>query len=114
MGIVTVRLNNRTYRLGCGAGEEERVGDLGRQLESKLETLKADVGPVDDDRLLVMAALMFADELMEMRERLAETLDGGGRKAPRRPRSAPRSASEDQAAEAIAGPASEVAAAVDP
>ena len=22
MGIVTVRLNNRTYRLGCGAGEQ--------------------------------------------------------------------------------------------
>lgn len=72
MGQVTVTLNGRTYRLRCGDGEEARLLELAGHLEQRIEGLAAEFGQVGDERLLLMAALLIADELWDARERLRD------------------------------------------
>lgn len=72
MGQVAVTLNGRTYRLQCGDGEEERLLALAAHVRDRLETLTAEFGQAGDERLLLMAALLTADELLEARDRIAE------------------------------------------
>jgi cell division protein ZapA len=67
MGQVSITLNDRTYRLVCDDGEEDHLADLARMVKAKIETLRADVGHVGDERLMLMAALLIADDLVEAR-----------------------------------------------
>jgi cell division protein ZapA len=68
MGVVSLTLDGRSYRLGCGDGEEQRLRLLGEYLMSKVERLATEHGAVGHDKLLVMAALLIADELFEARD----------------------------------------------
>lgn len=70
MGQVSVTLNGRTYRLECGEGEEAHLIELSEYLSTHIETMKFKFGQVGDDRLILMAALMVADELTEARRQL--------------------------------------------
>jgi cell division protein ZapA len=70
MGQVSVTLNGRTYRLECGEGEEAHLIELAEYLSTHVETMKYKFGQVGDDRLILMAALMVADELTEARRQL--------------------------------------------
>jgi cell division protein ZapA len=72
MGQVTVTVNGRTYRLRCGEGEEARLIQLATLVGDRTDGLAAEFGQVGDERLLLMAALLIADELCDMRDRLAE------------------------------------------
>ncbi len=69
MGKVTVNLNGRAYRLGCGDGEEERLRALASYLGKKIDQLASEYGQIGDERLTVMAALLVTDELFDARER---------------------------------------------
>ena len=71
MGQVTVTINGRTYRLSCGEGEESRLLELAEHVRVRVEGLAAEFGQVGDERLIVMASLLIADELLEAREQLA-------------------------------------------
>ena len=70
MGKVSVTLNGRSYRLSCGDGEEARLKDLADHLRARVDEIVARFGQIGDDRMLVMAALMLADDLFETREEL--------------------------------------------
>ncbi len=72
MGQVTVTLNGRTYRLRCEEGEESRLMQLATHVSEQVEGLAVEFGQIGDDRLLLMAALMIADELWDTRERLQQ------------------------------------------
>jgi cell division protein ZapA len=77
MGQVAVTLNGRTYRLRCGDGDEARLLQLADYLEQRIEALAAEFGQVGDERLLLMAALLIADELWDTRDQLQQ-LDAAG------------------------------------
>ena len=68
MGRVTVILNNRSYRLNCGDGDELRITRLAEHIGAKVETIIDEFGQVGDERLLLMAALMITDELFDLRD----------------------------------------------
>lgn len=72
MATVTIEINGRPYAVGCADGQEERVRILGRQFDTYVRNIAADVGQVGDIRLFLMAALILADELQEAR------MAGGG------------------------------------
>lgn len=72
MGQVTVTLNGRTYRLRCGDGDEPRLLQLAAYLEQRIDALAAEFGQVGDERLLLLAAFLIADELWETREQLQQ------------------------------------------
>lgn len=82
MGQVTISLNGRGYRLNCGAGEEGRLRELAVELNLRLERLAVDFGQQADDRLLVMAALLLTDELLELKARLGASEASVGAAAP--------------------------------
>lgn len=71
MPQVSINVNGRTYRLSCRDGEEARLRELADHLNRKVERLVADFGQMAPERLLLMAALIIADELWEAREQLA-------------------------------------------
>ena len=72
MGQVSVTLNGRTYRLECGEGEETHLIALAEYLGSHVDTMKRKFGQVGDDRLILMASLLVADELWELRRQMQE------------------------------------------
>jgi cell division protein ZapA len=67
MGQVTVTLNGRTYGLRCAEGEESRLIHLAGYVAERAEALAEEFGQVGDDRVLLLAAIMIADELMDAR-----------------------------------------------
>lgn len=62
---VRVSVNGRSYRIGCDAGDEARILELSQYLDGRVRELAARVGQVGDERLLLMTALVLADELAE-------------------------------------------------
>jgi cell division protein ZapA len=68
MGQVAITLNDRTYRLVCDDGDEDRLVELAGFVKARVEQVRADVGHVGDERMILMAALMIADELFDARE----------------------------------------------
>ena len=67
MGQVSVTLNDRIYRLVCDDGEEDRLVDLATYVKAKVAHLTEDVGNAGQERLMLMAALIIADELWDAR-----------------------------------------------
>ena len=72
MGQVKITLNGKNYRLECDDGEEKHLTALAEQIGRQVEILKERVGQVGDDRLLLMAGLVLADELYNTRRKLQE------------------------------------------
>lgn len=70
MGQVSVTIHNQRYQLACRDGEEARLETLAAFVDDKVTTLKQSLGNVGDSRLFLMAALLIADELMEVKDRL--------------------------------------------
>ncbi len=62
MPLVNVMVNNRAYTIACDEGEEEHLRELATRVDGKVRELLASVGQVGDQRLLLMAALLIADE----------------------------------------------------
>lgn len=65
MGQATITINGRTYRLECGDGEEERLLALAEIVRRRVDSLAGEFAAAGDGRLLLMTALMLADELMD-------------------------------------------------
>ena len=72
MATVNLEINGRSYAVGCADGQEKRVRLLGQQFDGHVRQVASDVGQVGELRLFLMAALMLADELHDVRQRLEE------------------------------------------
>jgi len=66
MAQVTLRINGYAYTIGCQDGEEAHLQAMAGEVERRIETIKATAGPSGEARMLVMAALLMADDLYEM------------------------------------------------
>jgi cell division protein ZapA len=65
MAQVTISLNGREYTVGCGAGEEARIRELARGVDTRMRKFGPQAGQIGESRLLVMMLLTMADELSE-------------------------------------------------
>lgn len=65
MGQVKVSINDRSYTVACGDGEEDHVRELASYINKHVTSLAQEVGQVGDARLLLMAGLLIADELSD-------------------------------------------------
>jgi cell division protein ZapA len=70
MPLVNVMVNSRAYTIACDDGEEEHLRELAVHVDSKVRELLASVGQVGESRLLLMAALLIADEHHEAASQL--------------------------------------------
>ena len=67
MGTVNVEIGGRSYPLSCRDGDEPHLVDLAAVITDKVQGLTQSLGTMTEARLLLMAALMVADELFEAR-----------------------------------------------
>jgi cell division protein ZapA len=65
MGQVSVTINSRLYDIACDDGQEEHVAGLASYVDDRVAELAKSIGQIGDARLLVMASLLIADELVE-------------------------------------------------
>ncbi|MFM2421999.1 MAG: hypothetical protein RL291_529 [Pseudomonadota bacterium] len=72
MASVTLTVNGRAFKLQCGDGEEHRLVTLAEDLQARVTKLSREFGAIGTDRLLLMAALMIGDELLETKAKLAD------------------------------------------
>jgi len=100
MATVNVTVNGHVYPVGCEDGQEPHVEALARDFDAKVRDVASQVGKVTELRLLLMAALVLADETADVRARLADANEKLG-----------RSQSEDAISEVRAAQAIEAAAA---
>ncbi len=70
MAQVSVTINGRIYQIACDDGQEANLTRLADYVDKRVGELVAAVGQVGDDRLLVMASLLVADELSDAATRL--------------------------------------------
>jgi len=86
MAQVNIEVNGRPYVVGCEDGQERRLRELAGMVDTQVRHVARDVGPLGETRLILMGALVMADELTELRAELeqlrtevAEAKAGAGR-----------------------------------
>ena len=67
MGQVTVQIGGRGYPLACRDGEEAHLVELAAMFDAKTGQLGA-LGTMSETRLLLMAGLLLADEISDLRK----------------------------------------------
>lgn len=71
MPLVNVMVNSRAYTIACDDGEEEHLKQLAAQVDIKAREVLGSVGQVGDARMLLMAALLIADEHNDLAGKIA-------------------------------------------
>ncbi len=71
MAHVQVTIAGRSYRMACGDGEEAHLEELAAGVDAKIAELRGAFGEIGDQRIVVMTAITYADELFEARRRIA-------------------------------------------
>lgn len=103
MPQISVLIAGKTYRMACGEGEEERLEALAGMLDAKIVEMRDAFGEIGDMRLQVMAALTFADMLVDAQARIAALeAETAELKALVSDADERRQAAEDKVAEAVA------------
>lgn len=70
MPQVTVTINGHPHVVQCDAGQEPRIREMARLVEDKVAGFAGQSQRAGETRLLVLAALVLADELSEATENL--------------------------------------------
>ena len=101
MGQVNLTVNGRPFAVTCDDGQEGRIRRLGQYVDAKVAEFVGNIGQVGEARLLLLAALVIADELADASEALRLERSGA---------QAPEPAAADAAASGINGIAQRVEA----
>ena len=72
MGQVSVTVNRHSFTISCDDGQEPRIRRLAQYIDAKVSEFVGTVGQVGEARLLLLAALVIADELAEANAALQE------------------------------------------
>ncbi|GGB28890.1 cell division protein ZapA [Tistrella bauzanensis] len=70
MAEVEVRILGRAFTLACGEGQEDSVRALAHKLEDKVRQVTGDRPVAVDARVMLMAALLLADQANESEQGL--------------------------------------------
>lgn len=76
--VVTVTVLGRSYEIGCDEGQEDTVRARASEVDRRANEVMSAVGHVEHGRLMVMVALVLADELAEIRSQVKRLQDGEG------------------------------------
>jgi len=67
MADVTLSIGGHYYTVACREGEEAHLLDMGALIDAKTVEARSAVGGLSEIRQLLFAALLLADELVELR-----------------------------------------------
>ncbi len=72
MSVVNIKIGGRDYQVACGDGQEEHLRLLADEVNDRINVLffssKSNKSKPSEPMMLVMAALMLADELLESKK----------------------------------------------
>ena len=68
MGQVVVKVNGRDFALSCADGQEPRIRRLAQYVDAKVGDFAKGLGQVGEARLILLAAIVIADELSDANE----------------------------------------------
>ena len=66
---VTVRINGQPYQMGCDAGQENHIEEMGKNVDMIVKQLVDSVGQIGDARLLAMAGLILSDQVQSANQK---------------------------------------------
>jgi cell division protein ZapA len=72
MAVVNVMVNGRAFTIACDDGEEDHLRELAQHVDMRVKELLSSVGQVGDSRLLLMAALLITDDMLDAQSKLAK------------------------------------------
>jgi cell division protein ZapA len=72
MAQVSLKINGYAYTVGCEDGQESHLRAMAGAVEERMTRVKALGSQSGESRLLVLAALLMADELHDMAAELAD------------------------------------------
>jgi cell division protein ZapA len=73
MAQINVMVGGRSYTLSCREGEETRLQRLASHVSRKADDLASTLGQMSEPRMLLMSALLVADELFDHKDRASRT-----------------------------------------
>ena len=71
MAQLTIQVNGRPYTVGCEDGQEAHLLEIARLFDRQVRQVSQDVGQLGETRLFLMGARLLADELSDLKLRLA-------------------------------------------
>lgn len=74
MAQLTIEINGKPYTVGCEDGQEEHLRTLAEIIDARVREIAPDAGALGDTRLMLLGALMLADEVGNLKARLAGAL----------------------------------------
>ena len=70
MANVNIKFNNKEFLLSCDDGQEEHLEELANHLGSKFDKLKADLGNIGENKLLLITSIKIMDEYFETKKKI--------------------------------------------
>lgn len=68
MGEVSLAIHGKSYGVACDDGQEPRVSHLGKYVDARLREIAVAGAASNESHLLVLTAIVLADEIHELRE----------------------------------------------
>ena len=73
MAEVDITINERSYRISCKDGEEERIKSLSTLINNQVQKLSEKIGQLGEARMILLASLVLLDKSDEV-EKEAEKI----------------------------------------
>lgn len=76
MGQVTVRVGGYSHPVSCEDGQEAHLVALAAEVDKRVTSIKAMGGQFGESRLLLLASLLLADEVHDLKVAVAQARAG--------------------------------------
>lgn len=70
MSEVNLAIHGKSYAIACDDGQESRVEEVGRYVDFRVREIAAAGAAGNENHLLVLTALVLADEIKELQDAL--------------------------------------------
>ena len=72
MANVNIKFNGKDYLLSCDDGQEDHLIELSEYLNKRFKDLKADLGSIGENKLLLLSSIKIVDEYYETKKKIEE------------------------------------------
>lgn len=72
MSVMNLTIHGKEYQIACDDGQEAHLGALAQQFNDRLSQIARSTGRIQESTLMVLGALMMADEVDEMSRKQKE------------------------------------------
>ena len=74
MANVNIKFNGKEFLLSCDDGQEEHLQELAIYLNEKFNNLKASLGSIGENKLLLITSITIMDEYFETKKKIDQKI----------------------------------------